>query len=140
MEFREILGWEAFEREFRPKKNHIVPSNDYNFETYGEELEYIKSLDPRYVWTWIDGDMSSLLVNGVAFVNRINYHVCEVPWDENVDYQVLLSVEVECECYSEDYEHGDYGDPDCQKCEGYGMVTEYVEEEGPEYLGISIEE
>lgn len=131
MEFREIEGWEAFEKEFKPKKNHLVPTNGYNYETYGDEVAYIKSLDPKYVWTWVEGDMSSLLVNGMAYVNRFSYHVCEVPWDENVDYQVLLSVETECDCYDEDEDvmetrGGEYGDPACTKCEGYGMYTEYV--------------
>ena len=127
--FIEINGWDEFEKTFKPKQNHLVPSNNVNFETYGEEWEYIKSLDPRYVWTWVDGDMCSLLVNGIGFVNRISYHVCEVPWDEDKDYQVLLSTEEECECYDEDRaeDGGEYGDPDCQLCEGYGMVTKYVD-------------
>jgi hypothetical protein len=133
MTYRQILGWDAFEKEFKPKQNHLVPSNNYNFETYDEEWEYIKSLDPHYVWTWVDGDMSSLLVAGVAWVNRISYHVCEIPWQDDTDYEVILSVEVECECYSEDEDvmesrNGEYGDPDCQICEGYGYRTEYVEE------------
>jgi hypothetical protein len=36
----------------------------------------------------------------------------------------LLSVELECECYDE--ETGE-GKDECQECEGYGLVTKYVD-------------
>lgn len=127
--FVSIEGWNEFEKIFQPKQNHIVPSNNVNFETYGEEWEYVKSVDPRYVWTWVQADMSDILVNGIAFVNRLSYHICEVPWDEDAEYEVLLSVQEECECYDEDREdnNGEFGDANCQECEGYGYITKYVD-------------
>jgi hypothetical protein len=79
--------------------------------------------------------MCDLLVAGVAFVNRIGYYVTEVPWEDEYD-TVLLSVETECECYDEDepytvtlpngQQFNSEADPDCKKCEGNGMITEYV--------------
>jgi hypothetical protein len=73
--------------------------------------------------------MSDLIVAGFAYVNRLHYYVTEIPWENEDDY-VLLSVEVECECYDEDRidNGGEYGDPDCKECEGYGLVTKYVGE------------
>lgn len=123
----EIQGWDAWAEKYKPEENHIVTSNELMFETYGEELEYIKSLDPKYVWTSVQGDMSDLIVAGFAYVNRLCYYVTEIPWEDEDEY-VLLSVEKECECYSEERadEGGEYGDPDCKLCEGYGLVTEYV--------------
>lgn len=126
VEFKEIQGWDAWAEKYKPKKNHFRSDGEYAFETYGDEVAYIKSLDPKYVWTWIDGDMSSLLIAGVAFVNRLSYYVCEVPWTDEDEY-ALLSVEAECSCYNEEgYPNGEWGDEDCDKCEGYGYVTEYV--------------
>ena len=128
----EIQGWSAFADKYKPIKNHITKYPDINdeltmFETFGAEFEYVKEQDFRHVWTWVDGDMSSLIVPGIAYVNRLGYYVTEVPWENDLDY-VLLSVEKECECYDEERAEngGEYGDPDCKSCEGYGLVTEYV--------------
>lgn len=131
----EYQGWDEWAEKFKPEENHIKTSNELMFETYGEEYEYIKSLDPRYVWTHVQGDMCDLLVAGVAYVNRLCYYVTEVPWEDDMD-TVLLSVETECECYDENegyiitlpngQQYNQDGDPNCSKCEGYGLVTEYV--------------
>ena len=130
----EIQGWDAFEAKYKPVINYIHSDKypdapiERMFETFGADFDYIKRVDFRRVWTWVDGDMSSLLVPGIAYVNRLGYYVTEVPWENDLDY-VLLSVEKECECYDEARaeEGGEYGDPDCKICEGYGLVTEYVD-------------
>lgn len=124
----EILGYSAWADKYKPIKNKFSKHDELMYETYGEEVEYIQSLDPRYVWTSVSGDMCDLIVAGYAYVNRLSYYVTELPWESENEY-VLISVEKECECYSEDYESGDYGDPDCDKCEGYGLITEYVTED-----------
>jgi hypothetical protein len=125
----EILGYDAWAEKYKPVKNHFRNHDEYSFETYGEEVEYIKSMHPNFIWTWVDGDMCSLIVAGYAYVNRLSYYITENPWQDENDY-VLLSVEKECECYDEEaMDNGDrqeYGDPACDKCEGYGLVTEYV--------------
>ena len=131
--YTEYQGWTAWETKFKPIKNHFrdPQHEEIMFETYGEELEFVKAQDPKYVWTNIQGDMSDLIVAGFAFVNRLHYYVTEVPWEHEDDY-VLLSVDVECECYSEDDDvmesrDGEYGNPDCEDCEGNGFVTKYVD-------------
>jgi len=121
---KEYQGWSVWEDKFKPKKNHFKDYDEHMFETYGEEYEYIQSLDPRYVWTNVQGDMSDLLVAGLHYVNRLCYYVTEVPWEDDMDI-VLLSVEKECECYDED---SGEGSEDCKICQGYGLVTEYVGE------------
>jgi hypothetical protein len=121
---KEYQGWSVWADKFKPIKNKFSKHDELMFETYGEEYEFIQSLDPRYVWTNVQGDMSDLLVAGVAYVNRLCYYVCEIPWEDDMD-TVLLSVETECECY--DYE-ADEGKEDCQVCQGYGLVTRYVGE------------
>ena len=128
-EATEYQGWDAWVEKFKPVRNHLnkyaSPENEVlMFETYDAEYEFVKEQDPKYVWTWVDGDMCSLLVAGPHFVNRLGYYVTTVPWDDEYD-SCLLSVETECECYDEE-KFDDGGDPDCAKCEGYGLVTEYV--------------
>ena len=127
------LKWDEWVEKYKPIKNHITkypdPQSGFeSFETYGAEQEYVYSLDEKLVWTEVQGDMSMLLLAGRHFVNRLCYYVCEEPW-ETGDEQVLISVEVECECFSQDkYDEGeDAGDPDCPECEGYGLRTAYVD-------------
>ena len=126
----EYQGWDEWAEKFKPIKNHLDSDPDQLlFEIYGEEIEFVRNYDPRYVWTNLQGDMSDLICAGYHYVNRIGYYITEVPWDDDMDY-ALLSVEVECECYDEDREDNDdgFGSPDCEKCDGYGLVTNYVGE------------
>jgi hypothetical protein len=122
--YTEYQGWHKWEEKFKPTKNHFHSDPDETmFETYGEEVEFVTKADNKYVWTWIQGDMSDLIVAGYHYVNRLGYYITEVPWDDEYDY-ALLSVEVECDCMDEETFEGK---PDCPECEGYGMVTKYVD-------------
>ena len=119
------MTWSEWEAKYKPIPNPFVKSPDQlMFETYGEEYEFVKTkIDSQQVWTYVDGDMSSLIMAGFGIVNRIGYYVTEIPWEDSMDY-VLLSVEEECECYDEETCEGK---PDCELCEGYGLVTKYVD-------------
>tara|TARA_B110000503_G_C7042208_1_gene368680 strand:+ start:397 stop:840 length:444 start_codon:yes stop_codon:yes gene_type:complete len=121
---------------FKPVKNHITKYPDEHaeydmFETYSPEVDFVQTkIDENLVWTYGDGDMCTYISNGYGYVNRIGYYICTVPYDPEVTYQIILSTEEECTCYSEDEavmeaRGGDTGDPDCDKCEGYGYVTVY---------------
>ena len=113
---------------YKPKENHLAgyPMN-HQFETYGEEWEFVKAQDPHYVWTFIDGDFKARRVPGIAFVNRLAHYVCEVPWTNENEVAVVY-FDVECACYNEERggTEGEYGDPECEECEGYGYRSEYV--------------
>ncbi len=72
--------WEAT---YKPIKNHIDDNASWNntmFETYGEEVEFVNAQPYNKVWTWVDGDEGTYVINGCHLVNRIGYFVCEVPW------------------------------------------------------------
>jgi hypothetical protein len=56
---------------------------DKMYETYGEDLDYIKSMPDNFVWTLVDGDEDSVVVNGKAFVNRIGYYISKKPHNTN---------------------------------------------------------
>ena len=124
------LTWKEFEEQFRPIKNHLSSDSDQQmFETYGEEVEFVISkVEENKVWTWADGDYCSYVSNGYHDVNRIGYYVCEVPYDEDTEYEIITSTEEECECYNEEgYEDGEMGRADCEECEGYGRITKYAD-------------
>jgi len=129
--YTEYQGWDEWADKHKPIKNHFRTHdpNEQMFETYGEEVEFITKYDPKYVWTYLQGDYSDLICAGYHYVNRLGYYISEVPWENEDDY-VLVSVETECECYDENREDndGEFGAPNCPECDGYGMVTKYVGE------------
>ena len=64
------------------------------FETYGEELDFVRAQDPRTIWTLMQGDDDvDYLVSGYHLVNRIGYLISENPIPEGVDIQVILPME-----------------------------------------------
>jgi hypothetical protein len=123
------LTWKEFEEQFKPIKNHLTNDpNSIMFETYGEELDFVRAQDENCIWTYADGDYCSYVSSGYHFVNRIGYHITEVPFDPDTEYEIIVSTEEECECYNEDgYEDGEMGRADCKECEGYGRITRYAD-------------
>lgn len=89
-----MLNWEDqladWDYKYKPMKNHITKNDDDKFETYGEELEFVRSIlktEPNRVWTLIEGDQGLWITNGYHFVNRLNYFITEVP-HEGADVEV----------------------------------------------------
>lgn len=110
------LSIDQWEDLFKPVPNHLDPNlaaagspADCKFETYGPELEYVRSIlmeNPGRVWTLMQGDLSEIesdddeqgdrlddlvIVSGYHIVNRLAYYITEkaVPdamavevWDE----------------------------------------------------------
>ncbi len=61
------------------------------FETYGEELAFVRSQDLRTIWTFVDGDDGNQYVlSGYHFVNRIGYLVSTIPFPEDADIVVSI--------------------------------------------------
>ena len=53
------------------------------FETYGKDLEAVKSADPACVWTVIEGDNDNqYLIPGIHVVNRMGFVIAENPITE----------------------------------------------------------
>lgn len=82
--------------------NHINPNVSWGdgegsgclFETYGEELEFVRKQDPRTIWTLLDGDANDLdLGSGYHIVNRIGYLISTVPVAERVSVQVHIEMQ-----------------------------------------------
>jgi hypothetical protein len=68
---------------YQPMDNHIdMNTVTDKFETYGKDLDFVRSQDPKCVWTLVDGDDGNLYISsGYHLVNRINYFVTAVPFE-----------------------------------------------------------
>ena len=102
----ELTEEEWFDK-FKPIPNHIDDNASfqtedgvgYMFETYDDELAFVKSQDPNRVWTYCDGDNSGTYIfQGMRIVNRIGYFVTTVPFNGSKDYQIQISSEDIYEC------------------------------------------
>jgi hypothetical protein len=73
------------------------------YETYGEDLDFIQSIaEDNRVWTYLDGDGYSSVVNGMFYVNRLCYYVTEVPWEgEPSDIEISMYEAYECDITGE---------------------------------------
>ena len=88
-----------FDEQFPLVTNHLNPNASWGtgntggclFETYGDELDFVRRHDSRYVWTLLDGDDGDLYVaGGIHFVNRIGYLISKVPVVEGTFIQVHI--------------------------------------------------
>jgi hypothetical protein len=120
---------------YKPIKNHIDTHASFNgtmFETYGEEVEFVKSQNPNCVWMYGDGDDGgSYLWSGWGFVNRIGYFITEVPFPDNTTIQVQISVPwYFCENCNAELEDVDnlirdaFQDHDLEKCPECATIEE----------------
>jgi hypothetical protein len=112
---------------YKPIKNHIDTNASFDgemFETYGDEVEFVKAQDEDRIWMYGDGDDGgSYIWNGWHFVNRIGYFITEVPCPPDTTIQVLVSHNwFYCENCSAEFEDPDntirdaFDEADLLKC------------------------
>lgn len=96
------LTEDEFDDRFPLVANHLNPTASWCvneqggclFETYGEELEFVRNQNPLTVWTLVDGDDGDqYLLSGFHFVNRIGYLISRVPVAEGADMQVHIPMQ-----------------------------------------------
>jgi hypothetical protein len=66
-----------------PIKNHLDDNASFDgcmFETFGEELDFVRAQDNNRIWTYQEGDNSLFLSNGYHLVNRLGYLITEKPY------------------------------------------------------------
>ena len=98
---------------YQPVDNHLSTSASFDgkmFETFGDEWEYVRSLDPSYVWTYIDNGDSGYIIDGIHLVNRMGYFVSEYP---RTNDKQLIQVLV-------------YSDADREDCLNCGVIFDDV--------------
>jgi hypothetical protein len=84
---------------YKPIPNHIDKNasfsdgeHGYMFETYGDEVEFVKSQSPDKIWMYGDGDDGGLYIwSGWGFVNRLGYFITEVPFPPDTTIQIMVA-------------------------------------------------
>jgi hypothetical protein len=93
------LTFDEWVDQYRPVVNQFDPNasfqdesgNGIMFETYGDEIEFVKKQDPATIWMYGSGDDGGLYIwNGWGFVNRLGYFITEVPCPDNLTVQVQV--------------------------------------------------
>jgi hypothetical protein len=83
---------------YKPIINHIDSNASFDngdggimFETYGDEVDFVKSQSPANIWMYGQGDDGGTYVwNGWGFVNRLGYFITEVPCPDGLTIQVQV--------------------------------------------------
>lgn len=89
------LTMEEWEATYKPISNHLDTNASFDgamFETYGSEVEFVKSQSPDKIWMFGDGDDGGLYIwSGWGFVNRLGYFITEVPCPPDTHIQIQVS-------------------------------------------------
>lgn len=93
------MSFEEWAATYKPILNHIDEHASFDngeggimFETYGDEVEFVKSQSPDKIWMYGDGDDGgSYIWSGWGFVNRLGYFITEVPCPADVEIQIKVS-------------------------------------------------
>jgi len=120
---------------YKPIKNNLVENSsfdDHMFETYGEEVEFVKAQDENRIWMLGDGDDGGMYIwNGWGFVNRIGYFVTEVPCPPDTTIQVQVGIPwYYCEACDSEWEDPDnlirdaFQEHDLEKCPNCATLDE----------------
>jgi hypothetical protein len=89
------MDYEDFVQTYKPITNHLdlnASFDGYMFETYGEEVEFVRAQDENRIWMYGDGDNGSYIWSGWGFVNRIGYFITEVPFEKDTLIQIQVSI------------------------------------------------
>lgn len=115
-----------WENKYTPILNpqHNDNNASIQFETYGDDLEFVTQQPNSCVWTELDGDDGVYIVTGYHLANRINYYVTELPWTDDEETYVTVCKFVVCDCYDVDDEETE-PDQDCELCDGEGTYTDW---------------
>jgi len=92
------MDFETWCEVYKPIVNHLDENASFDngeggimFETYGDEVEFVKSQSPANIWMYGQGDDGGTYVwNGWGFVNRLGYFITEVPCPVDLDIQVQV--------------------------------------------------
>jgi hypothetical protein len=89
------LDYDEWVDTYKPIPNNIDTNASFDgmmFETYGDEVAFVKKADPAHIWTYGDGDDGGSYVwSGWSFVNRIGYFITEVPCPADTTIQIKIS-------------------------------------------------
>ena len=93
-----VISEEEFNSRYPLRLNHLDPNacwsygdGGYLFETYGEEIDFVRQQDPATIWTVVEGgDDGECILSGFHCVNGLGYLVSTVPVPEDLSIEVRL--------------------------------------------------
>jgi hypothetical protein len=115
---------EEWDKTYKPIQNPFDPHASFDgvmFETYGKELEFVKAQRDAFIWTYIDGEDGTYIIEGFHFVNRIGYFVTAVPCPEGEFVSVIVSQNK----HLMDMTHEELLEVPCSECFEYN-IWEYA--------------
>ena len=90
MVFHEDVFYEYFKPVLHPEAQYQIWGG-HGLETFGKDLEIVRSHNPVFVWTVLDGCFGSdqWIVPGPHFANRVCYLTTEIPHNWiNVEFKI----------------------------------------------------
>lgn len=72
------MSFEEWADRYKPMPNHLDANASFNglmFETFGQELEHVRSVNPATVWTLLDADGTTVIGKGYHWINRLGYFI-----------------------------------------------------------------
>ena len=120
---------------YKPITNHIDNNASFDgamFETYGDEVAFVKEQPEDRIWMYGDGDDGgSYIWSGWGFVNRLGYFITEVPCPPSTTIQIRVSFNwFYCENCGAEFEDPDntvrdaFDEADLQKCPECANIEE----------------
>jgi hypothetical protein len=113
------LTFEEADEQFRFIPNNYDEYSSFDglmFETYGDEVEFVKSQSPDKIWMYGEGDDGGLYIwSGWGFVNRIGYFISEKPVPENTTIQIQVGEpDLTCDFCGDTLDEEETHDPECE--------------------------
>jgi hypothetical protein len=88
------MTFEEADEQFKFMVNNYDENASFDglmFETYGDEVEYVKTKQHDRIWMYGQGDDGGLYIwSGWGFVNRIGYFISENPVPDNTTIQIMV--------------------------------------------------
>lgn len=87
------LTYEDWLEKYEPVENPFrtdAPFDGTMFETYEKELSFIQNSNNHMVWTLVDGDGGSYIINGIHLVNRLGYFITAKAWEGKDIIQITI--------------------------------------------------
>lgn len=74
---------------YRPIIN--TGNGTFLFEEFGEDLDFLNRMAKQNrVWTWVQENGMTAIINGFHYLNRLGYYVTEVPWENGQDIMIIV--------------------------------------------------
>ena len=81
------MNYDEFIEKYKPIQNPFcnAPFDGMTFETYGDEIDFVKLQDKNKICTIIDENDDLYIIDGYHFINRLGYFILNEPCYEEIN-------------------------------------------------------